>query len=353
MKAITFKNNKNLQIPIIQGGMGVGISRSGLAGAVAREGAMGVISAAQIGYDQEGFRAQPEATNLRTLPLEIKRAKDTAGGKGLVAVNIMHATQDYENYVRTVAEAGADAIISGAGLPTNLPKAAAGHDILLAPIVSSAKAAKVILKYWYSKHHYVADFVVIEGPKAGGHLGFSREDAENAASVNYDEEITAIMEVVHDYENQAGQAIPVFVAGGILRPEDVRHALSLGASGVQVGTRFVTTYECDADERYKQAYIDAKEEDVLIVKSPVGMPGRALNNPFIKRVAEGPVPVNGCYNCLSACKPAQTPYCISQALINAVKGDIDNGLIFCGARVGELDKMESVAEVVRDLNVEV
>lgn len=352
MKAITFKNNKTLQIPIIQGGMGVGISRSGLAGAVAKEGGLGVISAAQIGYDQEGFRSNPEETNLKTLPLEIARAKEVACGKGLVGVNIMHATQDYENYVRVVAEAGADAIISGAGLPTNLPKAAQGHDILLAPIVSSAKAAKVILKYWYNKHNYCADFVVIEGPLAGGHLGFSPEDAKNAASLNYDEEIKAIMAVVAEYEALAGQSIPVFVAGGILSADDVRHALALGASGVQVGTRFVTTYECDAAEAYKQAYLDAKAEDIVIVKSPVGMPGRALNNPFVQRTQEGPVPVTGCYNCLSACKPAQTPYCISQALINAVKGEVDNGLIFCGARAHELDKMESVAEVIADLNVE-
>ena len=340
-----------LEIPIIQGGMGVGISRAGLAGAVAKEGAMGVISAAQIGFDCEGFRQAPEAKNLEELPRQIARAKAYAEGKGIVAVNIMTATQDYENYVKTACKAGCDAIISGAGLPTNLPKYAAGFDVALAPIVSSAKSAKVILKYWHTKHDYCADFVVIEGPKAGGHLGFKKEDLADVDAIAFDEEIQAILDVVHGYEAMYNKTIPVFVAGGIMTADDVRHVLSLGASGVQVASRFVTTYECDAAQAYKDAYLAATDTNAVIVKSPVGMPGRALNNPFVKRAAEGPIPVKGCYNCLSACNPAQTPYCISQALINAVKGDVDNGLIFCGARVGELNKMEPVAAVIRDLNV--
>lgn len=340
-----------LDIPIIQGGMGVGISRASLAGAVAKEGAMGVISAAQIGYDCEGFRQAPEATNLKVLPQHIAQAKRLSEGKGMVAVNIMTATQDYENYVKTACTAGADAIISGAGLPTNLPKFATGFDVALAPIVSSAKSAKVILKYWHSKHDYCADFVVIEGPKAGGHLGFKKEALVDVDAIAFDAEIADILTVVHSYEDLYHKTIPVFVAGGIMDADDVRHVLALGASGVQVASRFVTTYECDAAQAYKDAYLAATEADAVIVNSPVGMPGRALNNPFVKRAVEGPIPVKGCYNCLSACNPAQTPYCISQALINAVKGDVDNGLIFCGTRVGELNKMEHVADVIRDLNV--
>lgn len=340
-----------LEIPIIQGGMGVGISRSNLAGAVAKEGAMGVISAAQIGYDCEGFRQAPEAKNLEELPRQIMRAKTLSEGNGMIAVNIMTATQDYENYVKAACAAGCDAIISGAGLPTNLPKYAQDFDVALAPIVSSAKSAKVILKYWHTKHNYCADFVVIEGPKAGGHLGFKKEVLDDIDAIPFDQEVADILTIVESYEKLYSKTIPVFVAGGIMTSDDVRHVLSLGASGVQVASRFVTTYECDAAQAYKDAYLAAADTDAVIVKSPVGMPGRALNNPFVKRAAEGPIPVKGCYNCLSACKPAETPYCISQALINAVKGDVDNGLIFCGARVGELNKMEYVAEVIRDLNV--
>lgn len=340
-----------LAIPIIQGGMGVGISRSNLAGAVAKEGAMGVISSAQIGYDCEGFRQAPEAKNLEELPRQIARAKALSEGKGMVAVNIMTATQDYENYVKTACAAGCDAIISGAGLPTNLPKFAQGYEVALAPIVSSVKSAKVILKYWHTKHQYCADFVVIEGPKAGGHLGFKKEDLAHVEEIAFDEEIQGILALVREYEAMYNKTIPVFVAGGIMTPDDVRHALALGASGVQVASRFVTTYECDAAQAYKDAYLAATAEDVVICKSPVGMPGRALNNPFVQRAAQGQIPVKGCYNCLSACNPAETPYCISQALINAVKGEVDNGLIFCGARVGELNKMEHVADVIADLNV--
>lgn len=350
MKPVIIGSHR-LEIPIIQGGMGIGVSRSNLAGAVAKEGAMGVISSAQIGYDCEGFRQAPEAKNLEMLPRQITRAKALAEGNGLIAVNIMTATQHYESYVKAACLAGADAIISGAGLPTSLPKFAAGFDIALAPIVSSAKSAKVLLKYWQSKYAYCADFVVIEGPMAGGHLGFKKEALAAPEEIAFDEEVAHIIAIVQEYEERYQKDIPVFVAGGIVTSDDVRHACVLGADGVQVASRFVTTYECDAHQSYKDAYLAASDEDAVIVKSPVGMPGRALNNAFVKRAAEGPIPVKGCYHCLQACKPAETPYCISQALINAVQGDIDNGLIFCGAHVGALNKMEYVADVIKDLNV--
>lgn len=350
MKPVRLKN-KLLKLPIIQGGMGIGVSRCRLAGAVAKEGCMGVISTAQVGYDEPDFARHPEEANLRALPEQIRKAKEIAQGSGMVAVNIMAVTQLYEDYVKTVCKAGVDAIISGAGLPTNLPEYAAGYDVALAPIVSSAKSATVILKYWDKKYHRTADFLVIEGPKAGGHLGFSNEQLEDIENLNYDEEIKKIIAVKHTYEEKYGTSMPVFVAGGMFSKEDAVHVLELGADGIQAATRFVATEECDASDAYKQAYINAKEDDVVIIKSPVGMPGRAVRNAFIDKITANPGKVSHCFNCLKACNPATAPYCITQALINAVKGDLDHGLIFCGSRVGEIDKITTVPELIADLAV--
>jgi NAD(P)H-dependent flavin oxidoreductase YrpB (nitropropane dioxygenase family) len=350
MKAVKLKN-KLLKLPIIQGGMGIGVSRCRLAGAVAKEGGMGVISTAQVGYDEPDFAKQPEEANLRVLPQQIQKAKELAGGNGLVAVNIMAVTQLYETYVKKVCEAGVDAIISGAGLPTSLPEYAAGYDVALAPIVSSAKSANVILKYWDKKYNRTADFLVIEGPKAGGHLGFTNEQLEDIEHLDYDEEVRQILTVKASYEEEYETEIPVFLAGGMFTKEDVAHALNLGVDGIQAATRFVATEECDASDAYKQAYVNAKDEDVVIIKSPVGMPGRAVRNAFIDAVSTNSNKITYCFNCLKACNPAKAPYCITQALINAVKGDLDNGLIFCGSRVGEIDRITTVHELMAELTV--
>ncbi len=343
--------DKLLPLPIIQGGMGIGVSRCRLAGAVAKEGGLGVISTAQVGYDDPEFRRHPEEANLRVLPEQIKEAKALSGGNGLIGVNIMSVTQLYETYVKTVCEAGVDAIISGAGLPTNLPECAEGYDVAIAPIVSSAKSARVILKLWDKKYHRTADFLVIEGPKAGGHLGFSNEQLEDIEALDYDEEIRKIIEVKKTFEEKYGVVMPVFVAGGMFTKEDVLHTLDLGADGIQAATRFVATEECDASDAYKQAYIQAREEDVVIIKSPVGMPGRAIRNAFIDEVTANGEKISWCFNCLKACNPRIAPYCITQALINAAIGDLDHGLIFCGSRVGEIDRMSTVKEVMESLTV--
>ena len=349
MQPITIADQR-LSIPLIQGGMGVGISRSGLAGAVAREGGMGVISAAQIGYDREEFAHDPEAANLMELPRQIKLAKQISKGHGMIGVNIMAVTQLYGEYVRTACEAGADAIITGAGLPTTLPQYVAGFPTKIAPIVSSGKAAQVILKYWDKKYSRTADFIVAEGPLAGGHLGFSFEILAHLPEYDFGQEVKAILEVKSQYEEKYETTIPLFVAGGIMNSHDVKAALSLGADGVQVASRFVVTEECDAAPAYKQAYICAKTEDIGIIHSPVGMPGRAVRNAFIKRMEAGKEKITGCYNCLKACNPQTAPYCITQALVNAVKGDVENGLIFCGARVGEIQQITTVKEVIQELS---
>lgn len=350
MKAVKLKN-KILSKPIIQGGMGVGISRSSLAGAVAKEGGMGVISTAQIGFDEADFEKNPFQANLRAVTKHIKKAKEIAHGSGVIGVNIMVATQNYMETVVEACKAGVEAIISGAGLPVDLPKFTEGFDVALAPIVSTLKSAKVILKYWDKKYNKTADFLVIEGPKAGGHLGFSTDYLKSMDEYNYDEEIQKILKEKEVYEAKYNTKIPVFVAGGIFERSDVEHAIELGADGVQVASRFVATEECDADIAYKQAYVDAKAEDILIVNSPVGMPARAIQNNFVKSVKEKSEKITRCFRCLNGCNPAEAPYCITKALINAVEGDVENGLIFCGERVDEIKKIATVKEVIDELVV--
>ncbi len=338
--------------PIIQGGMGIGISLSSLAGAVAKEGGIGVISAAQPGFLEEDFYSHTTEANMRTLSYHIKRAKEIAGG-GIIGVNLMVVSKQYEEYVHCIIESGADLIISGAGLPLDLPKYAAGSDIKLCPIVSSAKAANVILTRWMKKYSRLPDLIVIEGPKAGGHLGFKQDEISTVTPEKTDEEIIKILKLRDDFSAKYNRTIPVVFGGGVFDRKDIDHCLSLGLDGVQMATRFVATKECDASDAFKQAYINAKPEDVKIVKSPVGMPGRAINNTFIKKVeGENPPKVTRCFNCMHRCDPRTTPYCISLALFNAAKGDLDNGLIFCGANVGRVTKMSTVHEIFEELTKE-
>ena len=330
------------RIPVIQGGMGVGVSLSGLAGAVAAAGGVGIISTAQIGYRDPEFDKKPIECNLKAIASEIAKAREIAKG-GIIGVNIMVATKKYEEYVKAAVAAGVDLIISGAGLPMTLPEISGAAKI--APIVSSKKSLSVISKYWIKKYSRKPDLVVIEGPKAGGHLGFTKEDIEDYTvqkTKNYDDEVKAIIDMSKDME------VPVVVAGGVYTREDMDHYLQMGADGVQMATRFVTTKECDASDEYKNAYINAKEEDIVIVKSPVGMPGRAIHNDFLDKVTAGERFMNGCRQCISTCNPATTPYCITQALINAVKGKINEGLLFCGTNAYRANKIETVAEIMEE-----
>ena len=341
---------KTAQLPIIQGGMGVGISRSSLAGAVAREGGVGVISTAQIGYDEEGFEQDQAKCNRIAIGKHVKKAKEIAGGRGLVGVNIMVALKHYEEHVRESVKAGADVIISGAGLPMDLPKLVSEKSgTKIAPIVSSRRAANLILKMWAHRYDRTADFIVIEGPKAGGHLGFSREQLADINALDFDEEICRIIECKKEYEEKFDRKIPVIVAGGIFDRADIDHMMGLGADGVQIASRFVATEECDASDAYKRAYIEAEESDIQIVQSPVGMPGRALRNEFIRHLEAGREPIRKCYNCLEKCDPRKVPYCITKALIEAVKGNLDKGLIFCGANVGKIHEMTTVHELMQEL----
>ncbi len=355
-KAMSIKplkiGNLIIEKPIIQGGMGVGISLGGLAGAVAKEGGIGIISAAQIGYREPDFDRDPLAANIRAIKKEYDKARKIAP-EGVIGFNIMVAMRHYEDYVQAAVEAGADIIISGAGLPTELPRLAGGSEVKLAPIVSTGKSAGVILKFWDKKYNRVPDLLVIEGPKAGGHLGFTRDQLTEYLETetgDYDGEIRKIFEIVREYEARYQKKIPVAVAGGIENREQADHAFALGADAIQVATRFVTTQECDADIRYKEAYLRAEKGDIVIVKSPVGMPGRAICNGFMKKVNAGEkIPHTACHGCLRKCDPAEIPYCITDALIHAAKGEVEDALLFCGAYAYKAEKLETVKEVMDSL----
>ena len=328
----------------------MGVSRSKLAGAVAAEGGIGIISTAQIGYDEAEFEQDPAAANRKAIGKHIRLAKEKASG-GLVGVNIMVALRDYEDHVKAAVAAGADVIISGAGIPAKLPEYVKGSSTKIAPIVSSAKAARVLLQRWEKKYDRTADFVVIEGPKAGGHLGFSREELEDIDGLDYDHRIREIIQTVQEFAVHFHQDIPVIVAGGIFTAQDVKHAVELGADGVQVASRFVVTKECDASQAYKEAYIHGTADEIEIIKSPVGMPGRALHNHFLEKVQKGRIPVKKCYGCMRQCDINKIPYCITDALTKAVRGDVENGLIFCGAEIGRIHEMTTVHDLMKELEM--
>lgn len=361
--------------PVIQGGMGVGISLSSLAGAVAKAGGIGIISTAQIGFKSPDFQKNPLEANLRAIHTELEKARAIAP-KGVIGFNIMAATKEYARYVKEAVRAGADVIISGAGLPVDMPKFVAEAEknggetdtagdlnrrhTMLAPIVSSVKSVNVICRLWDRKYMTAPDFVVVEGPCAGGHLGFSREqlteygaDTEHVSETykkeEYENEIRGIIAAVKKFAEKYKKEIPVISAGGIFDHEDVVRQLELGADGVQVATRFVTTEECDAPQVYKQAYLDAEEEDIVIVKSPVGMPGRAIRNQFLDRAGKGKMPILHCFRCLEHCSPADAPYCITRALICAAEGNLSDALLFCGSNAYRCKKMETVPQVMREL----
>lgn len=340
--------NRTARIPIVQGGMGVGVSRSSLAGAVARAGGVGIISSAQIGYDEPDFEEDTEGCNIRAIEKHVRLAREQADA-GLVGVNVMVALQHYADHVRAAVRAGADLVVCGAGLPADLPELVGDSDTAIAPIVSTRKAASLLLRMWDRKYKRTADMLVIEGPLAGGHLGFSPEQLTDIPALAYDREIRGILEEKRIFEEKYNVSIPVVLGGAVSDSARVRQVMDMGLDGVQAATRFVATRECDASPAYKQAYIQASEEDVTIIKSPVGMPGRAIRNSFIRRAEREQIPTERCFRCIKKCNPVRIPYCITQALIHAVKGDLENGLIFCGADVGKIREITTVEAVIHEL----
>jgi nitronate monooxygenase len=351
----TFKEltigNLTAKIPIIQGGMGVGVSLSGLASAVANEGGIGVIATAGIGMLEPDSNLDFLAANMRALKKEIRKARELT--PGIIGVNIMVALSNFADMVRTAVEEEVDIIFSGAGLPLNLPQFLAGtNKTKLIPIVSSARAAGIISKRWVEKYSYLPDAIVVEGPMAGGHLGFNVDQITDPG-YSLENLILQVMAEVRTFEESYRRKIPVIAAGGIYTGADIYKFIQLGASGVQMATRFVTTWECDADFKFKQAYIDSKQEDLVIIKSPVGMLGRAIKNNFINDVGAGKnQPYNCPYHCIKTCDYKDSPYCISLALANAWRGDLKHGFAFSGANGYRAQEIISVKELINTLSEE-
>lgn len=344
--------------PIVQGGMGVGISLSGLASAVANEGGIGVIAGAMIGMTQKDVAQNPLEANLRALREEIVKAR--ARTNGIIGVNIMVALTTFAQMVRTSIENKIDVIFSGAGLPLDMPRhlrelceeKKEEFKTKLVPIISSARAATIVAKKWLSRFDYLPDAFVLEGPKAGGHLGFKPEEIHDPAFA-LDKLLPQVVDAVKPFEDKYGKAVPVIAAGGVYSGADIHKYIELGAAGVQMGTRFVATHECDADIKFKEAYIKAKEEDVTIINSPVGMPGRALYNSFIQQSREGLTkPFKCIFHCVKTCDQEKTPYCIARVLLNAMRGRLEQGFAFCGANVYRIDSILSVHELVESLRKE-
>ncbi len=331
------------RVAIIQGGMGVGISLSGLAGAVANQGGIGVISAAAIGMEEPDFLGNFLEANIRAFRREIRKAREAT--KGILGVNIMVATSNFVDMVKVAVAEAIDVIFAGAGLPMNLPELLGqSRKTKLVPIVSSAKAFRIIARRWWEKYRYMPDAVVVEGPMAGGHLGFISEQLSDAL-YTLEKIVPQVIEEVRSFEKMQGKEIPVIPAGGIYTGSDIAKYLELGAAGVQMATRFVTTNECDASIEFKSSYIEAKEEDLVIIKSPVGMPGRAIRNQFLDDVSNGIKKPYKCpYHCLITCDYKNSPYCIALALMNAKKGKLKNGFAFAGANAFREKEIVSVKE---------
>lgn len=337
-----------VKLPIIQGGMGVGVSLSGLASAVANEGGVGVISVAAIGMMESDFSTNYIEANIRALRNEIRKARQLT--KGIIGVNIMVAQSNFSDMAKTAVEEGVDIIFSGAGIPLNLPSfLKETSKTKLVPIVSSARAAAIIAKRWLEKYNYAPDAIVVEGPMAGGHLGFK---SEQIIDPNYKLEklVSEVASEAKKIENKVGKYVPVIAAGGIYTGEDIFKFIQLGASGVQMATRFVTTVECDASLEFKKAYIDCRKDDIGIIKSPVGMPGRAIINEFINDVNAGNKKPYKCpYHCIITCDYESSPYCIALALVNAKKGKMKNGFTFAGENAYRAKKIVSVKELITAL----
>lgn len=341
--------NKKSKYPIIQGGMGVGVSLHKLAGTVSKEGGIGVISMADIGYQEEDFNKKPMEANLRAIGKEIKMAREIAGEDKILGANIMVALQNYAEIVKECVKQKIDLIISGAGIPKDLPEYVKGTNTKIAPIVSSLRCCQLIVKHWIKKYNYIPDMIVIEGTEAGGHLGFKKEELQEDNKPKLEDITKEVVDYIQEVEKEYNKEIPVIAAGGIWDKNDINKFLNLGADGVQMATRFVTTYECDASDEFKNAYINADKEDIKIINSPVGMPGRAIYNKFIKGTEKEKCKIDKCYKCIKTCDVLKTPYCITKALINSVKGNIENGLIFCGSNVYKAKEIVSVHNLMQEL----
>lgn len=336
------------KVPIVQGGMGVGISLSSLAGNVSLNGGIGVISGVEIGFNEVDYFTNKKEANLRALKKHIKKAKKICNN-GIIGINLMAVLNNFDEMVKESVQEKIDIIFSGAGLPLSLPKFTKGTNTKIAPIVSSGRTASIICRSW-DKHYQVApDAIVVEGPKAGGHLGFSKEGLSDPAN-ELDKLVHDVLNAIKSFEEKYNKKIPVIAAGGVFNGKDIAYLLKAGASGVQLGSRFAATHECDASDAFKQAYIECKASDIELIQSPVGMIGRAIKNDFLNEAKLGlRKPIRCITNCLKPCNPKEAPYCIASALINAQRGNLESGFVFAGANAHLINKKVSVKELIDEL----
>lgn len=339
-----------VKVPIIQGGMGVRVSLASLSAAVANEGAVGTISSIGLG-DIEASKSDYLGESINALQREIRKARNLT--EGHLAVNFMGVLSHVDDLILTAIQEGIRIIIYGAGIPTRLPELAEEGEVNFVPIVSSARVGDIILRSWERRYNRIPEALILEGPLAGGHLGFSQEQLDDLDHYSLENLLGQLLETVAPFEERFGRKIPIITAGGIYTGADIARILALGASGVQMATRFVCTFECDVSDEFKQAYLDAREEDIVIIRSPVGLLGRAINNPFLKRIEDedgGKIPCF--YRCLTACKVEDAKYCIALALLNAYRGNLEDGLIFCGTNAYRIDRIVSVKDLISELLTE-
>ena len=332
--------------PIIQGGMGVRVSTAKLAAAVSNEGALGVIASVGLGDEKESEKDYV-ASSEKALREQIRKAK--ALTKGYIGINIMFVLTNYESLVRASAEEGADVIISGAGLPLKLPSCVGNSKIKLVPIVSSARVAEIICETWLKRYSRLPDAFVIEGPLAGGHVGFKFSEIIPEIKITLEEILKDVLQVVAKYQIN-DKKMPLITAGGIFTGQDIARMLKLGASGVQIATRFVCTHECEVSQAYKDAYLKSTKDDIIVILSPVGLPGRVIKNSFVERIESGEKIKFRCpYKCLKTCDPETVNYCIADVLVNASKGDLENGFAMCGANAYRVKNITSVKALIQEL----
>lgn len=339
-----------IELPIIQGGMGVRVSSSSLASAVSNEGGLGVIAAVGLGEECGNEKRDYKTRSRMELVNIIRQTRKMT--KNPFGVNIMCVLTNYEELVEAAQSESVDVIISGAGLPLRLPALVKNKKTKLIPIVSSARAAQIICSTWARRYKRLPDAIVVEGPLAGGHLGYSLAELADEEHFSLDKILTEVLAVTRSFE-EGKTRIPVIAAGGIFDGEDIARVMRLGARGVQMATRFVCTHECGVSLKYKEAYLAAGKEDIVVIQSPVGMPGRVINNEFVKRISRGERMDFGCeYKCLYTCDAKKVNYCIAKALLNAYRGEFDKGFAMCGSNGYRIKKIISVKELISGLVAE-
>jgi len=355
----SFKIGKHtIEKPIIQGGMGVGISWDQLAGTVSLEGGLGVISAVGTGvynnreFSKKTVKSRPHSElnfySRDALVQIFKNARKICGDRPL-ACNVLYAQSGYNQTVADACEAGADMIITGAGLPLTMPEAAKDYpDVALIPIVSTAKALRILCRRWKKTHNRLPDAVIVEGPLSGGHQGFKYDEC--FLEENQLENI--LPPVVEEAKNWG--SMPVIAAGGVWNHEDIVKMIELGADAVQMGTRFIGTIECDASQVMKEMIIAAGEEDIKLFKSPVGYPARGVKSQLHANIEAGTAPKVACIsNCVAPCnrgvEAKVVGYCIADRLSDAYDGIAESGLFFTGANGYKLNEIITVKELMEKL----